>query len=89
MDKRKRGMYIGMVIEGISLMFTLGCIFLNKTVPSLVPILLYLGMAITLVCSFLYSKNLSDKKEINKKIVFACIALMILTCITSVICTHK
>ena len=82
----KQGMYIGLGMELVGILGAVILVLTGNYVPGVVTTLLYLGMMITLVSSFLcgrYSDHEAEKASGKKVLPFILALLAVLTVIVS------
>lgn len=78
MKKENKIMYVGLIIQLLSIVYMLVCMCVNHTVSGFVTITMFLGLLITLISSFVIRKENTGVKEKNNAIIFFTFLLILI-----------
>ena len=80
MKKKNKIMYVGLIIQLLSIVYMLVCMCVNHTVSGFVTITMFLGLLITLISSFVIRTGVKEKN--NAIIFFTFLLILIMLVIT-------
>lgn len=78
MKKKNKIMYVGLIIQLLSIVYMLVCMCVNHTVSGFVTITMFLGLLITLISSFVIRKENTGVKEKIMQLFFTLLILIML-----------